>query len=237
MGHITFPSVFSAGDVVSAPLITENIHAPNLPADSLDVINGQLSLPNWPTGVLVKREKIQRGAFTNARSNGSTSNRDYFRDWFVVPQTDDIDQDAVEAAYLNQYISIVNAGRPFHVRSANPVAVYLSWALYMSNDGQLDNSGPSQTEQCAYIKLFVDGDSTDFSHTRRSSRPCEDTNTYAGESYRRTYKHTMANYITGHAFIDGSGLARGMHNAQLRLLSNCNQVRVNACIFNVLVIH
>ena len=70
MADITFPFAFTSGAAATATEYNQNLYNPAVPADSFDVINGQLDNDNREAGWDIDHTHVRSLSMANGRRPG-----------------------------------------------------------------------------------------------------------------------------------------------------------------------
>lgn len=212
MPDITLDAVTLAkigtNQLAEADNFTKLLYNPTTPPSTFDVINGQLTTTNLKAGITIKKESVQRGAFTRVSFTGATANLDYFNNWFRgVAWTENVDDPAYDID--NVFVAIPGASRTFYLPYATSytwITWNICWSIGVSDD----------LLHAAVIKLYIDG--IEVNKIRRQA-----SDNYVGAlSYTR---YAIADkYWTGHHVV--ASMAAGWHTVSLRICMDAEGVNV-----------
>lgn len=197
MPDITLPHTFADGNTTNAAQVEENTFRSEVtPPTSLSVINGRLDDDNREAGWDLNYSHIQRGALTDGRSVGSTTNHHYFSENFpgfnfTTGDTND------------KYQIIPGAAQSFYL-PFTPSLVVFTWSIFAGYCDSV-NPGPDvESTGGARLRLFINGNRI----AHRIGPQCLTRN--VGE-------WPFARHWAGHYFWKGAGVQKGWHSAGLGL--------------------
>ncbi len=152
MADITFPNTFTTGSVTSAPNVMENLYAPNVTPDSMDVINGFLDRDNMENLASnpIQRRAVRKGAMSKSGMVGATANLDYFHDFYqelfrddtIYPsEPDELDEADASIDPLSRFIPIPSLCTTIDVPYTTASKLILRWGLHATLDVRRNDIG------------------------------------------------------------------------------------------------
>tara|TARA_R100001594_G_scaffold64800_1_gene99138 strand:- start:2408 stop:3106 length:699 start_codon:yes stop_codon:yes gene_type:complete len=200
MSDITLPFTLTSGSPAVAEEYNKNLYNPQSPANSFDVVNGQLDNDNREAGWDIDHSHVRSLSMAGGRMTGTTANSDYIAALFPV-------EAGVSDAY-KEMIPITGASISFYCPVQASVAVF-TWQLMISNDSRTDSGNTLHPS----TMFFIDG-----VHKRETFRTFPGTMDHGTHAIKNAYRDRL---YSGHytlAPLDSGTLTAGWHTASLRLL-------------------
>lgn len=150
MPDITPPNTFVTGTSLDAEPVAENTYEPNSTPNNMEVINGRLTETNLVAPATVTRDMVRRGAFFTGKTDGATSNLDYFEDLFEGDWDPDVLNSIDDIA-----IGVPGASQTYYV-PYDCAGVYFSWHIGTICQAKTPTLGLNN-EGKVRAMLFIDG--------------------------------------------------------------------------------
>lgn len=213
MPDITLPHTFADGNITNAAQVEENTFRSEVtPPTSLSVLNGRLDDANRESGWGLDYSHIQRGAMTDGRAVGSTTNHHYFDENFPGYNltTGDLD---------GRYQFIPGAAQSFYL-PFTPSLVIFTWSIFAGYCDSTATAANTESPSGARLRLFINGNRV----AHRLGPQC---------LTRDQGEWPFARHWAGHYFWSGAAVQKGWHSAGLGLAqtSNLTNVRVKSFDF------
>ena len=238
MADITTPNTFAAGTPLDPAPVAENTFGPESLPQNMAALNGRLNRSNLVAPATVTRDMVRSGSFLTGRTDGVTTNLDYFYnlyagDWTLNPTL---------SASAERALGVPGASQTYYA-PYNCVGVYFTWHISTICE-QKGTPEVDLTTNAGHIRaiVYIDGEpvfplSRQFKVSTATLIPRTGANP-ANQPYNANVWYPDHRWWSGHLVLDTTNstdcvpvgnkqpYAKGWHTIEIRVAHPHKHLRI-----------